>query len=472
MPKRTKTDVPYSEPEKLLARQHALQYAVELLTKKRDEAAITPHNYIERVHKVLMANEHDRPQVNLFKKEIVGSWQQLRSGVIGTKTPKDLTVAYLAGPEPLNDFRELVRLGVHPYNIWAFENEDTTFQAGLERVKGSEFPLLKLQSGSIDAFMQSVPRTFDLIYIDACGPLPSREQKTLRTLANIFRYARLSSPGVLITNFACPDLSDAKQVDNYSSLISAYLWPKPFLESGKRDWNMTEGAGPDGILPIKVKGEPWFCDTIKAEFEFFYGQYITRQIFDLASFIAPWTRFANSEMWSSLFSAKPKDIALRASSMQHFDEDNGGGDFIVDPDMAPIGWSVTALTNTQDINYPIADPSNRLIQSWKDQLSGFPPPSVDATTAVLAYDVLRTARSRTPPKTGSLFTPVLSELVEGFGYMGQMPMFCDVPTEELAFYPILAQYMLPGHIQHRADEAFFLCSKRKEDAHVPRHHSV
>lgn len=33
--------------------------------------------------------------------------------------------------------------------------------------------------------------------------------------------------------------------------------------------------------------------------------------------------------------------------------------------------------------------------------------------------------------------------MEEFGYMGQMPMFCDVPTEELAFYPILAQYMLP-----------------------------
>ena len=65
---------------------------------------------------------------------------------------------------------------MHPYNIWAFENEERTFQAGLERVKQSEFPLLKLQKGSIDAFIQSVPRMFDLIYVDACGPLPSRQQ--------------------------------------------------------------------------------------------------------------------------------------------------------------------------------------------------------------------------------------------------------------------------------------------------------
>jgi hypothetical protein len=443
MPKR-EADTPYSEPEKMLARQRALQYAVELLTKNRDEAAIVPENYIERVHSILMAGEYNRRHVNLFNQQIVGAWQQLRSGVIGTKTPRDLTVAYLAGPEPLNDFRELVNLGVHPYNIWAFENEEAAFQAGLERVKQSEFPLLKLHKGSIDSFLQSVPRAFDLIYIDACGPLPSREQKTLRTLANIFRCARLSSPGVLITNFACPDVNDAKQVDDYSSLISTYLWPKPFLESGKHNWNMDDGAAAHGILPMRCEDQPYFPDVVKGQFEFYYGQYITRQIFDLASFIAPWTRFVNSEIWSSLFTAKPKDVALRAHKLQHFDEGQGGGNFIVDPDMAPIGWSISAFLNTGDTNYPVADPSNKLIQSWKDQLSGSPPPSVDAMTATLAYDVLRMARISQTSESGSLFTPALSEVMEEFGYIRQMPVFCDVPTEVLAFYPILSQYMLPS----------------------------
>ncbi|HKG01436.1 MAG TPA: hypothetical protein VKB15_12495, partial [Xanthobacteraceae bacterium] len=97
MAKKKKADVPYSEPEKVLARQRALEYAVELLTGKRDEAGIVPWDYIGRVHNVLMANEYDRRHVNLFNREAVGAWQQLRSGVIGTKTPRDLTVAYLAG---------------------------------------------------------------------------------------------------------------------------------------------------------------------------------------------------------------------------------------------------------------------------------------------------------------------------------------------------------------------------------------
>lgn len=112
---------------------------------------------------------------------------------------------------------------------------------------------------------------------------------------------------------------------------------------------------------MKVEGEPYFPDIVRSKFEFYYGQYITRQIFDLASFVAPWTRFANSQMWPSLFAMNPKDVALRARALQHFNEDQNGGDFIVDPDMAPIGWSVTALTNTDDVNYPAPDPSNKLI---------------------------------------------------------------------------------------------------------------
>ena len=60
MTKKRMAYVPYSEPEKVLARQRALQYAVELLTGRRDEAVIISHDYINRVHKVFMANEYDR----------------------------------------------------------------------------------------------------------------------------------------------------------------------------------------------------------------------------------------------------------------------------------------------------------------------------------------------------------------------------------------------------------------------------
>src|ERR1700692_929938 len=349
-----KKSAAYSEPEKIRARRDALAHAVSMLTDKRDDVAIVPADYIDRVHKALLENDFDREHVKYFNTPLISEWQDLRSGVIGAKSPRDLTVAYLAGPEPLNDFDELVRLGVHPYNIWAFESEDVAFQSGLESIKSSHFPLLKLQKGNIDTFFQAVPRTFDLIYIDACGPLPSAGQRTLRTIANIFRYGRLSSPGVLITNFACPDVTNQQQRDAYAEFVSAYLWPKGCLESGDTEWNLDDGANAHSLSSMRIEGELWFTDKVREDFEFYYGQYITRQIFDVASFVAPWTRFANSDMWKSLFTVDPKSLAVRAAAFQHFaeDHDGGGGDFIVDPDMYAIGWTPTALANTRDGNYP------------------------------------------------------------------------------------------------------------------------
>lgn len=37
------------------------------------------------------------------------------------KRAEELSVCYLAGPEPINDFKEFTEMGVLPENIWAFE---------------------------------------------------------------------------------------------------------------------------------------------------------------------------------------------------------------------------------------------------------------------------------------------------------------------------------------------------------------
>jgi hypothetical protein len=34
--------------------------------------------------------------------------------------------------------------------------------------------------------------------------------------------------------------------------------------------------------------------------------------------------------------------------------------------------------------------------------------------------------------------------MEQYKFIRQMPMFCDVPTAELAFFPIVSQYMVPA----------------------------
>lgn len=43
------------------------------------------------------------------------------AAAVGCRGPGELTVVYLAVPEPANDLEILIVLGVQPENIWAFE---------------------------------------------------------------------------------------------------------------------------------------------------------------------------------------------------------------------------------------------------------------------------------------------------------------------------------------------------------------
>ena len=46
---------------------------------------------------------------------------------LGVKRPEELSVCYLSGPEPENDFAEFVSMGIKPQNMWAFECERNTY---------------------------------------------------------------------------------------------------------------------------------------------------------------------------------------------------------------------------------------------------------------------------------------------------------------------------------------------------------
>jgi hypothetical protein len=111
---------------------------------------------------------------------------------------------------------------------------------GLDDLKSLGLRGVKFIPVSIGEYFVGTPRRFDIIYLDACGPLPSKEQKTTKLLVDIFRTSSLSPLGVLVTNFAEPDVSKAHTLETYSSLVSAYLFPKGFVEG---DGFMTEGPG-------------------------------------------------------------------------------------------------------------------------------------------------------------------------------------------------------------------------------------
>lgn len=436
--------VQYSQPTKVRARNLALSHAVEVLTTRREYAAVVPQGYVQRV-KTTLSQRIGTPDAfvaDACSKQHIDLWESFWFSKVGSKSPSDLTIAYLAGPEPLNDFRQLVKLGVHPHNIFGFESETNEFNQALLAAKASEFPLLKIIKMPLDRYLQAVPTSFDIIYFDACGPFPSPSQRTLRTIATIFRYQRLNPLSVLITNFSGPDPTNTALTRSFADLVSAYLYPRAFLESEDPNWNLEDGPVSNGLVPKGLGRDDSFFDIVLKDLPRYYGNFITRQLFDLGSFIVPLARLAsggNTSLWSTFFDKSAEQLAKLAVSRMTFDDKCGGGDYIVDPDMNSLGWTLSALLDTHDSqDYPgIDSQSKTLIQTWVRELGGSP--EIKTREAIDAYFLLKNM----PPS--EFLKPTMQQLLQDYRYLQSMYMFCDLPTNELALFPVMAQFSYPYH---------------------------
>lgn len=90
------------------------------------------------------------------------SWRSFRLQVVGSRTSSEITVAYLAGPEPSNDLSVLLELGVRPENIWAFEIDADTADTGLEELRELRARGIKFIPVGIEDFFIGTPRRFDI----------------------------------------------------------------------------------------------------------------------------------------------------------------------------------------------------------------------------------------------------------------------------------------------------------------------
>ncbi len=367
--------------------------------------------------------------------DYINLWEGFHKSIIGTRRVEELTVCYLSGPEPLNDFNVLVDLGIHPHNIWAFESDNKSYNEALSSIHKSEFPMLKIHKGNIEQFFIDTPKKFDIVYIDACGPLPSQSQHTIRLISTLLRHHRLNSPGALITNFACPDFENIKQKDNYLYLVSNYLFPKNYLESIDKEGSPICIEGPSIQNPHDTIKECFsnFVNQVKNNFDFYYGQYITRQIFDIASVIIPWIRILNSGYWNHFFNQQPDAIIGNTELLNINDE----------PYNYPLQWVVNAVTDNNPLLRPINsyfqvfDHFMKFQQNWLGELCGFPAQRYQFSTAIQCYDILRS--------TDKYYTERLKKSVADFNYKVNMFQFCDVPSKTLGFDLVVNQLSYPMH---------------------------
>ncbi|MBB3810066.1 class I SAM-dependent methyltransferase [Pseudochelatococcus contaminans] len=417
-------------------------------------------------------------------------------------------MAYLAGPEPQNDLAVLLELGVRPENIWAFEVEEKAATQGLDTLRELKARGVKFIPAGIEDYFLGTPQRFDIIYFDACGPFPSRSSNTARALATMFRYCALAPLGVLISNFARPDVSKSEDLDRYSFLVAAYLYPKDFLES--KGGGIVEGPQAHGYLlnpsreAVDESGDDKpaedFINEVKANFEHYYGLFITRSLMDLATIVAPMARLLSSDLWKVAFKDDIKAAIARGKRLIIFNEEALGsyedaehdgtdaaiqsavgattdlvnaaegesademaseyidsdGDAIVDSDHSSLIWTLAACGYYPvDTNFgqPPAG-AKKLIRDWHNALVGKLPIQHinDLKDLVAVYYAWRHDQS--------LWSEAMLEIGQ-FPYRERMPFLCDVPTSEIGFYPAFAQLAYPAHPNVRETRRFRYVAETK-----------
>lgn len=349
----------YTEPIKNKARRIVIDNAIAALTKDRTSSTLTRRSYVRDVKTHITNGNHplDVQVANRLSNETVERWESFYDSIIQSRTPKNLKVAYLSGPNPENDLRVLCDAGVLPENIWAFESENSTYSDAVVSALSSEFPFIKIVNGGLDAFVEASPQRFDIIYLDFCGPLPSRnkKQKTLTALTRVLAKHSLNSPGALITNFALPTKEqDATGRTLLAKLVACYLYPKGFVESTDSESNFSEGPVAHSLDPSE-----WY-QTVLADLDCYYGQFVTRLLMDHANLISPYNRFPrHNSLFGKFFDVKDgASLKSKLHELFHFnenDEEGSGGNVIVDSSEYPILWTFAALDkglNDKDLNYP------------------------------------------------------------------------------------------------------------------------
>jgi len=287
-------DVNYRQSVKCKVRHTVLGSAVSSLTNSRNEATCVSRTYLRELTDYFCEDVGSKNAVEAKKvsSNCIVQWESFYDATIATKKVSDLTVFYLAGPEPQNDFNELISLGILPQNIWAIESKKSCFDAAISAYSTESIIQPKIIKGKIERFFLDIPKKFDIVYLDACGSVAS-DKKVLKMLATLIDQHKLISPGCVITNFSNPDVSKEEISDEYCNLIASYLYhKKDFFRDIKHD---------EKSLDIIIEYIEKCTCIVKDQFEFYYGEFITRVIMDISSTIIPTQRFVNSFFINNLF---------------------------------------------------------------------------------------------------------------------------------------------------------------------------
>ena len=419
----------YRQDIKQKIRKIVLNNAIKILTKERKSSYVVTKNYIEDCFNYMKHCDDRAYNIcyeKYYDKDLIEYWKDFYSSFYQKKSANDLKVVYLCGPEPTNDFYELVNLGVHPQNIWAFENNKVEYNKALQELK-RKYPYLKIHNGNIQEFFKNTPKKFDIVYIDACGPLPSTDSNTLSIISSLFKYQRLNSPGILLSNFCCPDFNCTTIKNDYINLIGNYLLSKDIIEDKINDFYLDENGISDSATLINKIIEP--------NLEFQYSAFITRLLFDIPSYIVPWCRLACSEnLWKKLFNNK-----LCNYIKQQYPEKKGNK---IEYFYKHVINNFYLIKNTQGWDY-ILSSENKLSKKVYGQLYAEPLNDAKKLKEVIYSFYLLT---QFYDNNDYNYEELLTQNLKIAMYMcDSLFQGCDVPNASIGFSLLTGQYSYPMH---------------------------
>lgn len=295
-----KEDYKYNQYTKKIVRHEALLKAVEFLTFSREQSCCVERNYVRKIydHFTLSGDlSQNKREAEKIKISYITEWEKLHDSYLGKKSPEDLVVCFLSGPEPDNDFQELINLGILPHNIWAFESDTSAYKKAVSTYSEGQYPQPRIMKQNIETFFQRTPKKFDIIYIDACGSIPST-QHALRCVSTVCQYHRLNSPGIIITNFAMPDISKNVIVEYYE-VVSQYLFFKKYPSTS---FEFIKGG-------IQSEEYSKLLDNVSNNFEVYYGDFISAVLRDIPAVIIPLERIAQNLYLDQIFNWNDSKIA-------------------------------------------------------------------------------------------------------------------------------------------------------------------
>lgn len=262
------------------------------MTVKREQACCVERNYVRKIYDYYTLSEdisQNKTETERINVSYITDWEKLHDSFVGTKKPEELMVCYLSGPEPSNDFKELTNLGILPQNIWAFESDTQAYKKALATYEQGEYPQPRILKQNIETFFQQTPKKFDIVYIDACGSIPST-QHSLRCVSTLCMNHRLNSPGVIISNFAMPDIMK-DTINDYYEMVSQYLF---FKEYPSEDFEINEY----GIISEKYNE---LLTRVRENFNLYYGEYISAVLRDIPAVIVPLERIVRNPYLNQIF---------------------------------------------------------------------------------------------------------------------------------------------------------------------------